>query len=331
MSQRPIRIALYNHKGGVGKTTLTINIASALCKLGKRVLLVDSDPQCNLSSFFIENKYLDKLLDTSDLPSGKTIWSALKPIVEAEGDVKVISAHSTRTEGLSIVPGDIRLAEFESCLGDFWSDCLQRRTRGYRGTNSLSALTGNIARKVSADFVFYDTGPNIGALNRIILLDVDFFIVPVACDLFSLRALKSLGQSLYNWITAWKTISEFAPDNAKLFDGRPKFLGYIPQQFRTYGGEIASSALPFLAQLEKGIFSDIVRVLHSIDETLAPSSLRGTKLGDVKAWGTLIQKAQEQHRPLSDVEGAVPYQRQEANSAFTKIARAVLKGTEALP
>ena len=53
------RIVLFNHKGGVGKTTLTVNLAYALVNAGKRVLLVDTDPQCSMSSFFLEEKFLD--------------------------------------------------------------------------------------------------------------------------------------------------------------------------------------------------------------------------------------------------------------------------------
>ncbi len=48
-----IKIALFNHKGGVGKTTLTVNVAGALADSGKTVLLVDADPQCNLTSFYL--------------------------------------------------------------------------------------------------------------------------------------------------------------------------------------------------------------------------------------------------------------------------------------
>ena len=51
------RIVLFNHKGGVGKTTLTVNLAYALVEAGKRVLIVDTDPQCSLSSFFLEGNY----------------------------------------------------------------------------------------------------------------------------------------------------------------------------------------------------------------------------------------------------------------------------------
>lgn len=47
------KIALFNHKGGVGKTTLTVNITDALAESGKTVLLVDADPQCNLTSFYL--------------------------------------------------------------------------------------------------------------------------------------------------------------------------------------------------------------------------------------------------------------------------------------
>jgi cellulose biosynthesis protein BcsQ len=51
---RPVRVAIFNHKGGVGKTTLTVNVAAALVSFGSRVLLVDSDPQCNLTAYLVE-------------------------------------------------------------------------------------------------------------------------------------------------------------------------------------------------------------------------------------------------------------------------------------
>ena len=60
---------------------------------------------------------------------------------------------------------------------------------------------------------------NIGPLNRVLLLDSDFFIVPVACDLFSVRALSTLGQSLKRWTIDWETIAGLAPDEADLLKG----------------------------------------------------------------------------------------------------------------
>lgn len=66
----PVRITLFNHKGGVGKTTLTANIAFALAEIGKSVLLVDSDPQCNLTSYLLADDVVDELLNESDGPQG---------------------------------------------------------------------------------------------------------------------------------------------------------------------------------------------------------------------------------------------------------------------
>src|SRR5687767_4938226 len=92
-----IRIAVFNHKGGVGKTTLTVNLAAALAEKGKRVLLLDTDPQCNLTSYLLSEDVIDELLDNSDGDKGGTIWSAVKPVVEGEGVPRVIKPTRTTT------------------------------------------------------------------------------------------------------------------------------------------------------------------------------------------------------------------------------------------
>src|SRR5450755_3899071 len=86
------RLTLFNHKGGVGKTTLTVNLAFALADMGKTVLLVDSDPQCNLTSYLVQSDVVDKWLDESDGKNGQTIWSALSPLIEAGKEIKIINS-----------------------------------------------------------------------------------------------------------------------------------------------------------------------------------------------------------------------------------------------
>ena len=117
---KALRLAIFNHKGGVGKTTLTVNIAAALGEIGKKVLLVDSDPQCNLTSYLVEDSVVDNLLDESDSTQGQTIWSGLKPIVDLIGNFKTISAIEP-LPNLFLLPGDISLSSFESELSEYWT------------------------------------------------------------------------------------------------------------------------------------------------------------------------------------------------------------------
>ncbi|HVN61915.1 MAG TPA: ParA family protein, partial [Gaiellaceae bacterium] len=126
------RLTIFNHKGGVGKTTLTMNLGAALSELGRRVLLVDSDPQCNLTSYLVDPEVVDDLLDHSDAADGRTVWSAVKPLSEALGGVTKVEPIESGIEGVYLVPGDIRLSEFESDLNEFWAQCLQRKARGFR-------------------------------------------------------------------------------------------------------------------------------------------------------------------------------------------------------
>ncbi len=226
---------------------------------------------------------------------------------------------------LSLLPGDIRLSEFESMLDGFWSDCVQRRVRGFLGTDALSMLVNQAAEKLDADYVFFDAGPNIGPFNRTLLLDCDFFIVPAACDLFSVRALKTLGHTLQTWINQWDSIKRFAPDNAPLLPGKPRFLGYVPQRFRIYGESMSRGHSFYLGQLEKRVFSDIVQPLRKIDRSFADENISSSKLGEVRDWGVLVEEAQKQGVPLALVKGGNASMKQRAETTFRQIAERIMQ------
>jgi len=321
------RLAIFNHKGGVGKTTLTVNIAAALAEAGKTILLVDSDPQCNVTSYLVESNVVDDLLDASDGSDGQTLWSALKPIVETTGPLARITPIETAITKLWLVPGDIQLSAFELELADYWASCLQAKFKGFVGTTALSTLIGRLARHHNVDYVFYDTGPNIGPLNRVILLDCDYFIVPGACDLFSVRALKTLGHSLHSWISDWRRIRQDAPQGAPLLAGLPKFLGYIPQRFRVYGHGMAKWPSRYHAQFSQHLYTDLMVPLKKLDPSLCPQPSAPKKLGEVKDFSLLVQKSQEQGVPLWQVDGGPDYQTQEARAAFSEIAKAIIRQT----
>lgn len=319
------RISIFNHKGGVGKTTLTVNIAATIASLGKRVLVVDSDPQCNSTSYLIEASVIDELLEKSDSNQGRTLWSAVRPLVEGIGDFIEITPFEVGINGLFLVPGDIKISDFELELNQFWTECLQRRTRGFRGTSAISRLIDHLCEAHNIDFVFYDSGPNIGPLNRIMMLDTDFFIIPAACDEFSIRALKTLGHTLANWITEWKTIVDLAPENAPLLSGRPCFLGYIPQRFRIYGGQPTTEFSIFLPKLEKQITADIVKVLQRINPDLIIDPKHSSRLGQVPDFSGRVSTSQRLGLPIHLVGNSE--QNDDVRGVFLPIAKKIIQRT----
>ena len=323
-SSKAPRLAVFNHKGGVGKTTLTVNLASAIAELGLRVLLVDSDPQCNLTSYLVEEAVVNDLLDHSDLKDGSTVWSALKPVVEGTGEPRLIKPIEL-PNGIALVAGDIRLAEFEAELSPFWGECFQKRVRGFRGTAALSFLVDALAADYQADIILYDTGPNIGPLNRTILLDCDFFIVPAACDLFSLRAIKTLGRTLADWITDWRTLLDLAPENLYLFPGLPKPLGYVPQRFRVYGSNPAFAYEELLPRIEKSIKEDVITVLDRLSLDLVSFAKPPLRLAQIKDFGSVANLAQQQGVAIWNANAGTPDQRADAHKTFEEFARTVLR------
>lgn len=322
---RPVKLTIYNHKGGVGKTTLSVNIAAALVELGKSVLLVDSDPQCNLTSYLLSDDVVDDLLNKSDGPSGGTIWTGVRPVINQIGEVIPISP--VKVGGLRLLPGDIRMSEYEEFLGDAWTESFKRRLGGFRALTSISDLVAKACAVKDFDYVFYDTGPNIGPLNRVLLLDSDYFIVPVACDLFSVRALSTLGQTLKKWITDAQTIRSLAPDGIQLLAARPKFLGYIPQRFKVYGQVMAQEPAHYLRQIRRQMFKSVAGVLRDVDSSLAADAAVDPVIGQVQDYASLIQSAQREGVSLWNCSNPNGDLKEKAQAAFRAIASHIIAAT----
>ena len=316
-------------KGGVGKTTLVVNIADALIDQGKKVLLVDADPQCNLSSFFLEEGQLDDLLGGSEDEDGETIWSAIRPVVNGKGPIKEIMPY-TAPNGVLFCPGDVSLAEYEEYLPEAWTSSFARRERGYDVMCALSRAVRAVAKTHEVDVIIYDMGPNVGPLNRTILLDVDYFATPVAADLFSLRALSTVGRLIAKWILDWKTVRQIAPPEFKkdLLKGWPVYLGYVTSAYKVASGRVATRPHEYWeGKIAPRVKARIVEDLKQVDESLVPYN--GNKLGAIKNFQSLAPEAQKLGLAIGKLKGHVNgcyYQQiDEAGAEFRHLAREILK------
>jgi cellulose biosynthesis protein BcsQ len=323
-------VTLFNHKGGVGKTTLTINLADAIADLGKKVLIIDADPQCNITAFYLDEKSLDELLgESSDVDAGGTIWSAIQPVVLGRGGFKDIPLVEVR-DNVWLAPGDVLLADYEEELPAAWTDSFARKSRGYDVTCAMSRLSRHLAKKVEADVVLFDVGPNVGALNRVVLLDSDFFITPVAADLFSLRALGTVGRSISRWVKDWRTVQSLASptDRAGLLSGSPRYLGYIASAFKVSSGMRKANPHSYWeAKIAPRVRTRVIDELRKVDPKLILAY--PNKLGDVKHFHSLAASAQDEGVAIGKLRGRVNSghynQVDEAAGEFQTIAAEVAK------
>ncbi|MEN9919146.1 MAG: hypothetical protein RL662_1582 [Bacteroidota bacterium] len=157
-------IALANQKGGVGKTTTTINLAASLAILGKKVLVVDADPQANASSGLG--------LDIKQIKS--TIYECLIGKVDA-GQAIV----STEYENLDIIPSHINLVGAEL-------EMLNIENREKRLAAALQP------KKDDYDYILIDCSPSLGLITVNALTAADSIIIPVQCEYFALEGISKL-------------------------------------------------------------------------------------------------------------------------------------------
>lgn len=323
-------IAFFNHKGGVGKTTLVFNTGLALARAGKRVLFVDADPQANLTSMAINIERLEGLIDQKE-----TIYGALADLIRGTGDVARVPPVQLR-ETAWIVPGDIRLSSFEDELPNSWSAAQTGAERGLRVSSAIHRLALQQAADIEADYVLLDVGPSVGALNRAILVGVDGFVIPLSPDLFSLTALPSVGSSLVRWIREWGVAFSAAKENeldflSQLPLGKPIPLGYVSQQFVSYR-KAPASAFQRWNKLIPSAYND--GVYEPLQKAGIPVPSGPTSLGAVKNLSSLIPIAQEGNKAIFELTGTqargAQYTRaQDTLDLFTHIAERMLANLEA--
>jgi hypothetical protein len=101
------------------------------------------------------------------------------------------------------VAGDLALSGSEDELSSQWPDCLDRKPRAFRVVSAFWRALENAAREREATLVLIDVGPNLGSINRSVLIAAEHVVIPLAPDLYSLQGLKNLGPTLRRWRTEW--------------------------------------------------------------------------------------------------------------------------------
>lgn len=170
-------IALFNHKGGVGKTTITVNLARAFGQLGIKTMVVDADPQCNATAFYLPESEVDKLLgDSVDQEEGGTLWSGIAKYVRSRGEVRSVTPYEIGGN-VFLVPGDVLLGMFEDRLSAAWRLSFSKDPAAIDLMSAIFRSVSMTARSFKIDLILYDVGPSVGSLNRSILLGCDHFVV----------------------------------------------------------------------------------------------------------------------------------------------------------
>ena len=163
---RPL-IALFNHKGGVSKTTTTFNLGWMLAEKGHRVVMVDADPQCNLTGMVLGYKGPTELENFYEQEAGRNLFAGLAPAFEARPEpvTPIECLEVSGNERLFLLPGHIGLAEYEVTLG-----IAQELTGSIQALQNLPGSIRHLLQitrdKIDADYVLVDMSPSLGAINQ---------------------------------------------------------------------------------------------------------------------------------------------------------------------
>jgi cellulose biosynthesis protein BcsQ len=306
------KIALFNHKGGVSKTTTTFNLGWMLASKGKRVILVDSDPQCNLTGMVLgeesendEERIQEVYNATSNIKTGLAPAFESQPrAIEAVNCIPVQGQ-----DGLFLLPGHIGFAEYEVTLGI--AQELSGSIQALKNLpGSINDLLEKTASKLNADYILIDMSPSLGSINQNILMISDFFLVPTTADFFSVMAIDSLAKILPRWHAWAKSASSLQilkEANYPFPDSNPRFLGIIIQNYRIKSGKETAAFQTWIRKIEEAVISKLIPSLKNSNMMLPErayqeqgmsNSLCLTKIPD---FNSLIALSQQNQTPVYEL------------------------------
>ena len=326
-------LTFFNNKGGVGKTSLVYHVSWMLSELGHTVLVVDLDPQADLTVALLHERSLEMLWDNPDQDRGSTIYRCVEPLAGA-GDIRDPALFRITNE-LFFLPGDLALSEFEDLLSAEWPNCLasQNPCHPFRVITSFWRTMQLAARQCEAHIVLVDVGSSLGAINRSALIATDFVIVPLAADLLSRQGLRTLGPALRRWRADWATRrNHWIAPVFTLPAGEMRPVGYLIKQ---HGVRLSRPVEPHDGWAKQMPAEYSASVLDRKPKP-APRDPQSDEnaIATVKHYRSLVPLAQDARKPifaLTPGDGALGSHAAAARDAFRdfeRIANEILRRVE---
>lgn len=339
-------ICFFNNKGGVGKTTMSCNIAAGMSqKFQKRVLFLDLDPQCNSTLLILGEEKIAKTYWESE-EQINTILNIVDPLLVDEPSINVDKQNITRTDnrfGVDIVLGHPKLSMIEDRLGEAWGKVPGGDIGALRKTNWCHSLVK--AYEQEYDYVLIDLGPSLGSLNRSALIASDYFITPMAIDVFSLIGLRNISEWLDSWINRYERgIDNLLSgpqsgiagnyDIKTLLDIKTGYIGYTTQSYiskTTSDGTKRPTAA--FEKIRKKFDEDFTGYLGRYKKPNV--AYENIVLGEIPNMFSLAPLAQHSSAPIRDLKnsdgifGAHYSQAARFSDLFDKMSEKVIANSEA--
>lgn len=302
------RLVLFNHKGGVSKTTTVYNVGWMLAEQGSQVLLVDADPQCNLSSLILgddlDEYYLNDTTRFQNIKDGVAPAFTGKPTpIEA-----VICKSPARQERVHLLAGHATLSEYDASL------TFAQTSNALATLQNLPGAFHELIRQVEEvnhiDYTIIDLNPGLSAINQNLFLNADFFLIPTNPDPFSIMALQTLESIFPRWAN-WKTGNEeiFRQSAYPLREGLPKFAGTVIQRFNMRKGRAAAPYRDNIEEIKNATTDRLYPALERSGLTLPtrvdypdPFQRNGFCLEEIPDFGALLPRAHETGVPVFALE-----------------------------
>ena len=245
-------VSVFNNKGGVGKSTLTYHLGNALAELEHSVLMIDLDPQCNLTICAMMEETLHQIWEQEDnyiddfesafnqnpdiINSPRSIHFILKPAEDGISEPTNLPPAFSIGSNIDLLPGRLSLHKYENKIAERWSGVYQGDNLAIRTVTNIRSICQRYAELNNYDYVLIDTSPSLGVLNKVIMSTVDGFFIPAQPDMFSLYGIRNIGNALQLWqrefISIYTLISE--EKRSKFPSNFVQFLGFTIYNAKKY-------------------------------------------------------------------------------------------------